>query len=307
MYKKHHARVIGLGALVLAAVSPGAGAASFQTLTLPSNVNYWAGPNQLGEFGLGDDVVFDAALQAHPSNQMPGPLNPLGSTLSFHVTNPETLGLSANGLALTYATGLSTLAQPQATFGVNTWASVDFTNTTNNVFDPYVDGSDIDSPAPGATVPLALNDPGLDSELVPGQSSTMTLNPDNTFSNDVYTRWQGGGFGFIFHAQTNGWYLVKGQVPATVFAGNPSLVGFLDFIVNSLDATNPNWTVITGEVGTIATLDETTLVPTGQLTLVSGASFSEDPGAAPVPLPAGLYLLGGALAALCGRGHRRAS
>lgn len=290
--------------LALVAVTVPVQAVQLHTLNTPLNVDFWVGQNGVFENGGGDDVTFDPALASHPANAAPGPLNATGSTLSFWATDPTTLGLSANGLWMAFAETTLTFAAPQLAYGSNSVSAFDGFNITANFFDPYVDGNDIDSPAPGSTVPLALNFSNPDSELAPVLSHSRTFNPDNTFSGLIYTQDVGGG-PFIFKVSSSGTFLVNGQDPFAVFA-DPLIAGFYANLVPFMDAQHPGWTIVGSEFGLLETLDAAD--PNNSFNQFFGSSqafYSLDPGAIPTPLPAALPLLLAALAGLLGLSGRR--
>lgn len=278
------------------AASPSTHAVELKTLLTPSNVNFWVGPNGIFEGG-GDDVVFDAALAADPANQQPGPLNPTGSTLSLSVTDPTTAGLSIDGLFVAFSQATVEVGGNQLTYGNNAVTGFSGVNLTFNLFDPYVNGSDINSPAPGSTVPLLLNSAQPDSELAAIGTPTITFNTNNTFSSEFYTQDVGGGSPVVFKGNSGGTFLERGKDPFAVFA--PDIAAFYANLILLMDVQHPNWTLVGSEFGQFETLDAANPQNSfNQFTNSSRVFYSEDPGASPIPLPAAAWLLLSALAAL---------
>ena len=284
--------------LLLSAFTGHAFAVSYSTYHNDSLINYWPGFNQSGEFGFGDDVIFDTALHTDSSNQLAGqPLNPTGSSASYHVPDPTVYGVPADGAIVGFLSGVVSLASAQVQLGVNTIDDVQVTDSDQNVFNPYGDGNDIDA-AGNPTTPIVLNAALPNSVLVGGLPATLTVNADQTIGNDYFVEWEGGTSGFYSHYQSFGWVLAKGQNPADIFS-DQLVINFFESVIPLIDQTNPNWTVFGSEYGTLTQIDSSTDVPFATLNS-SQVFFSEDIGAALVPVPAAVILFLSGLTGLFG-------
>ena len=270
-----------------------ASAATFEYLTHPAFVGYWPGVNQVIDCPApcGDDIFFSPALAADPTNAQPGqPLNPLGSSGSYNANDPTTAGLPAGGLFMGFFTGSWTTTSAlgsQVVFGNNNIASLGIAFEENS-FTSFTDGF--------INTPQALNDPAGNMSLAAGFSHSMNFGPGNTFVSDYYFRdpllpintWRATTLG-------TGSYLLAGEDPNVVFAGDPALAAYFNAIIPLADASNPGWTFLGTEISDY----ELVGVP-GLEGRFSGIIVSTSPDAAPVvvPIPPSVFLFAGGLATL---------
>ena len=144
---------------------------------------------------------------------------------------------------------------------------------------------------------MILNAPytgALETGFAPQNVNTVTVNDDNTFSNDFLLTTMPGGETTRQVNLVTGWYLFRGQDPASAFA-DPDVIAHFNEIIPLLPV---DWTAVALEHNAITILN-------GASAGLMGGTSASFYTTAPIPVPAPMILLGSGLVALLFK--RRAS
>lgn len=186
----------------------------FEGVSLPSFVDRSFGPD--GEWLTADDYFVTG-------------MNPNGSVSAYRLNDPVTLGVNATfGVYDNYAFYLKAPLQ----LGVN--------EIENDSADLFATNFEDENTQTLSTPPVLHTYQGT-VENPPMKTQTITLNGDNTFTRSRLFRYRGTFDEFPVNQELGGYYLVRGQNPASVIPGAPNILQLFNTLIPNLPS---DWQIL---------------------------------------------------------------